>query len=162
MRVPESYKIGKCIVCKNDLTDYKMGMRAKRTKLDGSPTYELHVYHSKCSYCEIHYTNSNDELPKNWKCTDIREEELFSEVNEEQVDKIVSTYKKSTDEELLELLKDKLDEFLSIKKAGDVFYTYAPFKHDMVIKGLAIKRDQFIIGDWMYHYEYKQRNKQIF
>lgn len=153
MRVPESYKIGKCIVCKNGLTDYKMGMRAKRTKLDGSPTYDKHIYYSRCPQCEIHYTNSNDELPKNWRCSSVKEEDLISEVNQKQVDKIISVYKKTINEELFELVKGKLDEFLSMKKEGDVFYLYEQFKYERLFKGLVIKRNQFIIGDWMYHYE---------
>ena len=148
---PSTYQVGKCKLCNSDLSNYSVGLIARRSKRsDGRPAPSLYYYHAWCESCNVKYTNNSDRETHDWNCSSIRLDDLLKEMSKAEINQIKSKLGLENTNEHGDVSKRLWKEFFSMKQEGDQFYEFKTNNMDYPYKGIAIKRGDHIIADNWY------------
>lgn len=134
-----------CPVCSAGVTGRNTIMEASRRDKDGKRMARVYLLESWCPQCAIFLTRRTAGVKDSgWVTSFVEEHTLTRETGQPELEMLRNTLK--NDEEKIECL----DKFLSVKKSTDRLYQFVRKDGTYKITGLVIKRDNFLVGEFMY------------
>lgn len=138
-----------CPICSVEVQKVRTELRGSRKDKSGKRIGDIRILESWCPSCEIYLTRKiiGRESDSGWKTSFVQENTLKRSINSDTLEKILQSI------EIDLYREEKLEKFLSMMTAQDEIYEYVLRDEEYTIKGLTIKREKNLIGDFRYSVE---------
>ena len=140
-----------CKICDSELLNKEQVLRARMKNIDGKPLADKIVYKAWCPNCEI-YLRKTTQGHQNGdqETSHIKQSQLYNELSENELHKLKSDIENKPEKNDTYHIKERWDEFISMKKKNDKIYSYVQDDSTDQIRGYVIKRKSFLISFFVY------------
>lgn len=140
-----------CIICHTELVNKKLLMRGRMRGADGKPMADRLLYRALCPRCGI-YLRKADQGRKEgkWYATDVQDADLQHLLSDPDFSALRTKIEKELRQTDNDILREKWEEFLAVKKRGDKVFSYVQTDGGYTIRGVVLKRDQYLISQFIH------------